>query len=1281
MMKRNLIILTLVMIFAMVMVVAPVAANDDPPVVTDVSPTTGQNTTIELWVNLTGTGFNPLIDLSGVNLTWAGSGVQPNITAKRFTNDTISTMINCTFDLTGRIAGDWFVNVTNPDGQTGGWSAFTIQNVTPPPTITAITPATGQNTTTALKLNLTGTWFNVGTTAVAVNLTKAGQTNISASSLTSSSTMINCTFDLTGRIAGDWFVNVTNADGQTGGWSAFTIQNVTPVPTFQSAATNTAGTIITITFSKVMANPAGNESRFKYQIGGGTDQSFSAAALNSDNTKIDLTTSGTAIAYGNTVTVNYTAGTVTAADSTVLASFGPNTTTNNMPAPTAVPTAVPTALPAPTITGITPSSGQNTTSISITNLAGTGFTSSLGGATVKLTKTGQTDIAATGVTVVSANQINCTIDLTGKATGQWNVVVTNPDAQSGTLANGFTVTSVSTSAPTVTGITPSSGQNTTSISITNLAGTGFLPGATVKLTKTGQSDIAATGVTVVSATQITCTFDLTGKIAGQWNVVVTNTDSQTGTFTNGFTVIAGITAPVASFTGTPTSGPAPLLVTFTDSSSGSPTSWSWNFGDGATSTVQNPTHTYSAAGNYTVVLTATNAGGSNNITRNNYIYVFSSKPLADFSGIPTTGAAPLAVTFTDRSTRSPTSWSWDFGDGTTSTVQNPSHTYATTGTYTVKLTTTNAGGSDILTQTNYITAFSSKPLAQFNFTPQYGTAPLAVTFTDRSTNSPTSWSWDFGDGTTSTVQNPSHTYATTGTYTINQTATNSGGSNTISRTLTVYATVPVNVTVADFTPTQVVFGTPTIVFASGSSTGASCWYWDFGDGTTSTEPNPTHTYAVPGTYTITLRTTSGTSCSVAATTGHTEITSTSSTTTMSVTVYALPPQAAFNATPQFGGIPLNVTFTDTTTRSPTNWSWDFGDGTTSTVQNLSHIYATTGTYTVKLTATNAVGSDTVTRNSYIMSYALAPQAYFTGIPTTGTAPLAVAFTDTSINGPTSWNWNFGDGSTNTTRNPVHTYTSTGIYTVALNATNSLGSNLFTRTNYVTVNSPAIISTVGVFRNGTVYLAGSNTNGGLPVNAFNYGMTGDKPITGKWTGTGIDTIGIFRNGMFYIRDTNTGGVANTKFNYGQAGDVPLAGHWSVTGNDTVGIFRNGLFALASSNINGGGVSNYFIYGQAGDVPVVGDWNGDGTTKVGIFRNGLFALASSNINGGGTPTYFIFGQAGDVPVTGDWNGDGKTEVGIFRNGMVYQASSNIGGGGNVNYFYYGMTGDLTAGGHFS
>jgi PKD repeat protein len=226
---------------------------------------------------------------------------------------------------------------------------------------------------------------------------------------------------------------------------------------------------------------------------------------------------------------------------------------------------------------------------------------------------------------------------------------------------------------------------------------------------------------------------------------------------------------------------------------GTITAWSWDFGDGGTSTVQNPSHPYTSAGTYTVALAATDASGSNTATQAGLITVAPgvSAPVAGFAADVVSGTAPLAVQFTDQSSNTPTSWAWDFGDGGTSTVQNPSHTYTSAGTYTVALTATNAAGSNTTTKNGYVTVSApvSAPVAAFSGTPTSGTSPLTVTFTDASTNAPTSWAWDFGDSdsTNATMQNPVHTYAAAGNYTVTLTAANAGGSD--GETKTDYITV------------------------------------------------------------------------------------------------------------------------------------------------------------------------------------------------------------------------------------------------------------------------------------------------------------------------------------------------------------------------------------------------------------------------------------------------------------------------------------------------------------
>ena len=167
--------------------------------------------------------------------------------------------------------------------------------------------------------------------------------------------------------------------------------------------------------------------------------------------------------------------------------------------------------------------------------------------------------------------------------------------------------------------------------------------------------------------------------------------------------------PTADFTANPTSGTAPLAVSFTDTSIGSPSSWSWDFGDGSSSTQQNPTHTYTSAGNYTVKLTVANTSGSNTKQQSNFINVAPPPaPTADFSASPTSGVAPLAVSFVDLSTNA-ASWSWDFGDSGTSTEANPTHTYSAPGNYSVTLSVSNTTGSATTTKANYVTVTPPPP--------------------------------------------------------------------------------------------------------------------------------------------------------------------------------------------------------------------------------------------------------------------------------------------------------------------------------------------------------------------------------------------------------------------------------------------------------------------------------------------------------------------------------------------------------------------------------------------
>ncbi len=296
------------------------------------------------------------------------------------------------------------------------------------------------------------------------------------------------------------------------------------------------------------------------------------------------------------------------------------------------------------------------------------------------------------------------------------------------------------------------------------------------------------------------TYTVTGLTAGStyyFAVTVYDAWGKESTFSNevSATLPPGSSdPPVASFNATPTSGPLPLTVAFTDTSTGQITAWA--FGDGATSTAQHPSHTYTDPGAYTVSLTVTGPGGTDSATKTSYITVTDPPPVAGFSATPTSGSAPVTVAFTDTSTGQITAWAWAFGDGATSTAQHPSHTYTDPGAYTVSLTVTGPGGSDSATKTSYITITDPPPVASFEATPTTGETPLQVTFTDSSTGAITSWAWDFGDGATSTEQHPTYTYTEPGTYTVSLTVTGPGGTDSVTKTgyITVDPPLPLLVT-------------------------------------------------------------------------------------------------------------------------------------------------------------------------------------------------------------------------------------------------------------------------------------------------------------------------------------------------------------------------------------------------------------------------------------------------------------------------------------------------------
>ncbi len=435
------------------------------------------------------------------------------------------------------------------------------------------------------------------------------------------------------------------------------------------------------------------------------------------------------------------------------------------------------------------------------------------------------------------------------------------------------------------------------------------------------------------------------------------------------TVSPAITTPVANFSANPQSGTAPLNVSFTDLSSNEPTAWSWEFQGGipATSTVQTPTVVYNTPGTYFVTLTASNAAGSDVEVKTGYITVSPavSTPEANFSANPQSGTAPLNVSFTDLSSNEPTAWSWEFQGGVpaTSTEQHPSVVYNSAGTYFVTLTASNAAGSDVEVKTSYITVSPAvtTPVANFSANPQSGTAPLNVSFTDLSSNEPTTWSWEFQGGVpaTSTEQHPSVVYNSAGTYFVTLTASNAAGSDVEVKTGYITVSPAVSTPEANFSANPQSGTAPlNVSFTDLSSNEPTAWSWEFQGGVpaTSTEQHPSVVYNSAGTHFVTLTASNAAGSDVEVKTSY-----------IIVNEPVSVPNVDFIADKSEGPPPLEVQFTDQSTNSPTFWNWEFEGGTpsTSVEQHPKVTYQTPGDFYVILTAGNAAGNNAEIKVDFI----------------------------------------------------------------------------------------------------------------------------------------------------------------------------------------------------------------------------------------------------------------------------------------------------------------------------
>jgi gliding motility-associated-like protein len=499
-------------------------------------------------------------------------------------------------------------------------------------------------------------------------------------------------------------------------------------------------------------------------------------------------------------------------------------------------------------------------------------------------------------------------------------------------------------------------------------------------------------------------------------------------------------APVVNFTASDTSACFPFPVQFTDlstSPNGTISNWLWDFGDGAVSTQRNPLHVYTTSGNFTVTLKVTNSNGCFKLLSHpQYIDVTDGVRTGFTNTSPVQCSVPATISFTNTSTGGGSlNFTWIFGDGTGSNLANPVHVYSATGTYSVMLVTESSlGCRDTLIKNNLISIGAMT--SQFN-SPDSVCIDQSFTISNTTTPAPISSHWDFGDGTISTQINPAKKYTSAGVFTIKLVNTFSGCMDSTTKTITVRSGPA-----ADFSANQT--RSCAIPFTAGfinQTTGNNTYLWNFGDGSTSTQANPVHTYTTAGTYPVTLVAVNETGCS--------------DTITKADYIQIKEPVLTLNNLPQQGCIPLTISLVSTliSTDPVATYLWNFGDGTTSAAVNPSHTYTTPGTYTVSLTISTTGGCTVAAVLNNAVKAGNKPQAAFSADPTDECAQHPIQFTDNSTGNVDQWLWTFGDGITSTVQNPLHTYEEVGPISVTLVVWSNGCADTLTIPNIVNIRPP------------------------------------------------------------------------------------------------------------------------------------------------------------------------------------------------------------------------------------
>ncbi len=483
-----------------------------------------------------------------------------------------------------------------------------------------------------------------------------------------------------------------------------------------------------------------------------------------------------------------------------------------------------------------------------------------------------------------------------------------------------------------------------------------------------------------------------------------------------------LSQPVANFSVNLVSGCSPIVVNFADQSTGQPAEWKWDLGNGTFSNLQNPSATYFKPGFYTIKLLVKAGNSQDTLVKINLIHVIE-QPVVSFSTVSSLGCNPFTAVFLDESTGDGgviTNRLWDFGDGVLSSEKQPSHTFTYIGNYNVTLKVTNSYGCTAsLYKPEYIKNYGTK--AGFTNNVAATCSPTKIVFQNQVVNTGTFNSqWDFGDGTSSTLINPTHTYAVGGIYTVKQVIQSQYGCvDSLIKNITV--TNPVS---ANFSADALLGCRPPLksTFTNQVLSGNN-YSWTFGDSTTSTLSNPVHQFSDTGNFTVKLIVTNNNGCKDSLKRiGYVKIHK---------------PFLYFDNLPDSGcqAFTKSLTAITNSVDPVTSYAWDFGDGTSSSQAAPTHVFARTGYYDISLIGTAASGCKDTVKMPQAIKVNTQPRAVFSVSEKNSCASTPITFTNLTTGGANTFIWDFGDNSMSYEFEPIHIYKDTGWMTVKLIAMN------------------------------------------------------------------------------------------------------------------------------------------------------------------------------------------------------------------------------------------------------